>query len=49
MNTIYAETKNYHAQGIGYSGAKAVIAYILLMNNNYIASFIIDRNKKDAE
>ena len=46
---IYSETKNYNAQGVGYSGVKLIAAYVMLMNSTYLANFIITRNKKAGE
>lgn len=48
-SNIFSETKNYNAQGIGYSGVKVIAAYILLVNSNYIANFITGRNAETEE
>jgi len=46
-SNIFAETKNYNAQGIGYSGTKLVAAYLLLANHNYIAHYLSNREKAE--
>ena len=48
-SNIYSETKNYNAQGIGYSGVKVIAAYLLLVNSDYIVNIVINRNKKETD